>query len=276
MNSLYGKTIQKDIKTNSFLWNEATFLKNYDEDLFKSCDKINDNQWYVEMLIAETEINDNEKENKFTDLLPNHLGTFILGHSKRIMNNFLFEIGGFKQQKLFYTDCDSLYISSDNYEILNSKGLVGNEMGQGKNDYGNGGIIYGLFLAPKVKYCITLNDDFILEEHKTFKGYTKQTTPVDDYLKLEAGKTIQNITNSPWKKSFEYGIIIPSETLTKNYNTNSNFLKRKHPDENGIMLPYNTKETGRVYKDIKTKYDLTDNDMMANLFDVEYSLIDIL
>ena len=50
------------------------------------------------MLIAETETNDNEKEYTFTDLLLNHLGTFILGHSKRIMNNFLIEIDGFKQK----------------------------------------------------------------------------------------------------------------------------------------------------------------------------------
>ena len=49
MNSLYGKTVQKDIKTESHLWNEATLKKIIIEDLFVSCDKINEDQWYVEM-----------------------------------------------------------------------------------------------------------------------------------------------------------------------------------------------------------------------------------
>ena len=31
-------------------------------------------------------------------------------------------------------------------------------MGQGKNDYGTGGIIYGEFLGPKMKICYTISE----------------------------------------------------------------------------------------------------------------------
>ena len=73
---------------------------------------------------------------------------------------------------------------------MNHDGFVGDELGKGKNDYGNGGIIYGLFLAPKIKYCLVLDDDYMLKEKKTFKGYTKGKMRVEDYIKLEAGITL--------------------------------------------------------------------------------------
>ena len=60
------------------------------------------------------------------------------------------------------------------------------ELGKGKNDCGNGGIIYGLFLAPKIKYCLVLNNDYMIEEKKTFKGYVNKTISIEDYVKFEA------------------------------------------------------------------------------------------
>ena len=72
---------------------------NYDEDLFVSCDKLNEDQWYVEMKKADEDVNHIDNEEEYTDLLPSHLGVFILSHSKRLMNNFLFVIDGFKQPK---------------------------------------------------------------------------------------------------------------------------------------------------------------------------------
>ena len=37
----------------------------------------------------------------------------------------------------------------DFYEKLKEAGCFGNNFGQGKNDYVDGGFFYGLFLAPK-------------------------------------------------------------------------------------------------------------------------------
>ena len=79
----------------------------------------------------------------------------------------------------FFTDTDSIYISSELFEKLEQDGFVGDELGKGKNDYGNGGIIYGLFLAPKIKYCLVLNNDYMIEEKKTFKGYVNKTISIE-------------------------------------------------------------------------------------------------
>ncbi|ESO91845.1 hypothetical protein LOTGIDRAFT_163204 [Lottia gigantea] len=167
-NSLYGKSIQKDINTSRHLWSEATFKANLDSHV-KSYEKVNDSQYIVEM-------NEEEKEfvppKNFTRLTPAHLGAFILSHSKKIMNNFIHVIDGFYKPEIYYTDTDSLYISSSNWDKLNEAGLVSeNEYSKGKNDYGDGGIIFGLYLAPKVKYNIILTSDGVLKEKKTFKGH---------------------------------------------------------------------------------------------------------
>ena len=34
------------------------------------------------------------------------------------------------------------------------------------------GIFHGLFLAPKLKYCLTIDGDGIIDQHKTLKGFT--------------------------------------------------------------------------------------------------------
>ena len=44
-------------------------------------------------------------------------------------------------------------------------------MGQGKKNYGDGVLFYGLFIAPKVIYCLTFNQSAIIEEKKRFKGF---------------------------------------------------------------------------------------------------------
>ena len=95
------------------------------------------------------------------------------------MNNFIHAIGGFYTNDVFYTDTDSLYIESKHWEKLDKAGLVGKNLLQGKNDYKDGGIWYALFLAPKIKCCITINKFGVIDEHKTFKGFTN----VSDNLK---------------------------------------------------------------------------------------------
>ena len=52
-----------------------------------------------------------------------------------------------------YGDIDSLYIENKHWEKLDKVGLVGKNLLQGKNDYKDGGFWFGLFLAPKIKYC---------------------------------------------------------------------------------------------------------------------------
>ena len=74
-----------------------------------------------------------------------HLGAFVLSKSKRIMNNFIRAIGRFYTNDVFYTDTHSLYIENKHWDKLAKAGLVGKNRLQGKNDYKEGSIWYGLF-----------------------------------------------------------------------------------------------------------------------------------
>ncbi|ESO90900.1 hypothetical protein LOTGIDRAFT_163788 [Lottia gigantea] len=230
---------RKDINTSRHLWSEAIFKANFDSHV-KSYEKGNDSQYLVEM-------NEEEKEfvppEDFTRLTPTHLGAFILSHSKKIMNNFIHVIDGFYKPEIYYTDTYSLYISSCNWDKLNEAGLVSeNEYSKGKNDYGDGGIIFGLYLAPKVKYNIILTSDGVLKEKKTFKGYSNYKIKVEDYIQLASGHDVTNKFKKPWVRSFTNGIVIPNEKQKKVFRSYLNLVKRKAPNSEGIVYPYNNKD----------------------------------
>ena len=65
-----------------------------------------------------------------------------------------------------------LYIENKHWDKLDKAGLVGKNLLQGKNDYKDEGIFNGLFLAPKIKYCLTINKYGVIDEHKTLKSFT--------------------------------------------------------------------------------------------------------
>ena len=69
-----------------------------------------------------------------------------------------------------------MYIHNDEYEIIETKGLIGKDLYQSKNGYGKGGISYGSFLDPKYKNCIVKDRNGILSQKKTtLKGYNQKT-----------------------------------------------------------------------------------------------------
>ena len=86
---------------------------------------------------------DKEIEDKNT--MPSQLGALILTNSKRIMNSFVRTIDGFKNNSVYYQDSDSLYIEKKHWNILDENNLVGEKLGQGKNDYVDGGIFMDYF-----------------------------------------------------------------------------------------------------------------------------------
>ena len=130
------------------------------------------------------------------------LGAFVLANSKRIMNNFIHAIVGFYTNDVYYTDTDSLYIEIKHWDKLDNAKLVGKNRLQGKNEYEDGGIWYGLFLAPKIKYCLTIIK-FGIIEHKTFEGFTIVSDNLDrkEYFNMaNGGKLIAKVSLS-WKKN---------------------------------------------------------------------------
>ena len=152
-----------------------------------------------------------QDEVKKVNTLPLHLAVFILSNSKRIMNKFIHAIDGFYTNDVYYTDTDSLYIKNKHWEKLDKAGLFGKNLLEGKNDYKDGSIFYGLFLSTKIKYCLTINKYGVIDEHKTFKGFTDVSNNLDkkEYFNMvDGGNLIAKVPLS-WKKSFSQGVVIP-------------------------------------------------------------------
>ena len=127
------------------------------------------------------------------------------------MNDVILALDGFKNNKIYYGDTDSVYIHKNDYKILIEKGLIGKDLFQSKNDYGdNAGIVYGLFLAPKVKYCIVIDENGVLSQKTTFKGLNQNINNITfkNFLDPEQGKTLKNISKLKWKRELA-GIKIP-------------------------------------------------------------------
>ena len=85
------------------------------------------------------------------------------------------------------------------------------ELLQVKNDYKDGGIFYGLFLAPKAKYSLTINKYGVIEERKTFKGFTIVSDDLDreEYFNMFNGYNLITKVPLSWKKLFSMGVVIP-------------------------------------------------------------------
>ena len=255
MNSLYGVQIRKDIdqsyKCKSQHWMETE----YDENVLDYW-RLPKGNYIVKLKKDDGSEGDNDVKNT----LPSHLGAFILSNSKRIMNNFIREINGFYNNSIYYGDTDSLYIEKKYWDVLDKANLVGKNLCQGKIDYKTGGIFYGLFLAPKIKYCLTINELGVIEQHMTFKGFNDSKRLLDrsQYFNMLKGKKITAILPRSWKKSFENGVIIPTKMRqcnvckdgllcstcnnqineNKEFEANLSLLKREAPNQFGYMLAY--------------------------------------
>ena len=81
-----------------------------------------------------------------------HLGSFIQSHLKSLMKDVFFSLDGNKNNKIYCSDTDSIYIHKNGYKLSEKKGMIGKEVFQSKNDYGNSaGIVYVLFWLLKLK-----------------------------------------------------------------------------------------------------------------------------
>ena len=84
MNTLYGVHIQKDINDSFYCKSEQRMKTEYDEHIFDSW-KLSDGNYIVKMKKDDGLDDDCDIENTLSE----HLGAFILGISKRNMNNFM-------------------------------------------------------------------------------------------------------------------------------------------------------------------------------------------
>ena len=254
MNSLYGENIRKDIEEKFACKSEAWTMTEYDERV-KDYWKISGINFIFKM------IDDRglEDEVKKLNTMPLHLGAFVLSNSKRIMNNFIHALDGFYTNDVYYTDTDSLYIENQHWDKLKKAGLVGKNLLQGKNDYGtNAGVWYALFLTPKIKYCLTINEFGVLDEKKTFRGFKDLKDVLDrkEYFNMASGDELIAKIPLSFKKSFSQGVVIPHKMRNcnkctkdilcddcdklvnqrKEFSANLNELKREEPNDFGHML----------------------------------------
>ena len=199
MNALYGEQIRKDIEEKFACKSEYWMQTEYDERI-KDYWKISNINYIVKM-IDDAGLED---EIKKIITMPFYLGAFVLSNSKRIMNNFIHVIDGFYTNDVYYTDTDSLYIENKHWDKLQKAGLVGKNLLQGKTDYKDGGIFYGLFLAPKIKCCLTINKYGVINEHKTFKGFKDVSDKLNrkEYFKMADGDKLVAKIPLSWKKKF--------------------------------------------------------------------------
>ena len=130
MSSLYGVQIRRDIdqsyKRKSQHWMETE----YDDNVLDFWRLPNGN--YIVNLKKDDGL-DGDKEAK--NILPRHIGAFLLSNSKRNMNNFFREINGFYNNSIYYGDTDSLSVEKKYWVVLDKANLVGKNFCQGKDDY---------------------------------------------------------------------------------------------------------------------------------------------
>ena len=147
---------------------------------------------------------------KSVKTMPSHFGSFILSHSKRLMDDVINQIDGFYNLSIYYTDTDSLYFRRKYWSDLVDNGFVGKFLGLGKSDYGNSGIFYAWFLAPKIKYCLVIDHFDAIWSKRTFEGYSEEHRMIklEKFILLSEGKTVSGRSSIDWTKTFE-GIKIP-------------------------------------------------------------------
>ena len=255
MNSLYGVRIRRDINESYYCKSETWMKTEIDENVLDYW-RLPNGSYIVKM--KKDDGLDDECDIKNT--LPAVLGAFTLNNSKRIMNNFIRELNGFyNNNNIYYGDTDSLFIEKKYWDVLDKANLVGEGLCQGKNDYKTGGIFYSLYLAPKIKYCLTIDDYGVIQEHKTFKCFNDSKRLLDrsQYFKLIEGNKISAMLPRSWKNSFESGLIVPTKMRfcdgcndkkvcnkcniqineNKEFEANLNEIKRHPLSEFGHTLP---------------------------------------
>ena len=255
MTSLLGVQIRRDINESYYCKSETWMKTEFDENVL-DYRKLSNGNYIVKTKKEDGLDDDCDIENT----LPAVLGDFFLSNSERIMNNFIREINGFYKNNIYYTHTDSLYIEKNCWDVLDKANLVGKDLCQGENDYESGGIFYGLYLAPKIKYCLTIDEYCIIQEHKTFKGFNDSKRLLDrsQFFKMIEGQKISAMLPRSWKKSFNSGVIVPAKMRFCNeydgeklcnkcnnqinenndFEANLNELKRHSPNDFGQLLPY--------------------------------------
>ena len=111
----------------------------------------------------------------------------------------------FFNNSIYYGDTDSVYIHKKYWSDILDNGFVGKSLGFGKNKYCNSGIFYAWFLAPKIKYCLLIDDFGALPAKRTSKGYSEEyrKMKLKELISLSEGQAISVRFPIDCTKTFE-------------------------------------------------------------------------
>ena len=122
------------------------------------------------------------------------------------------------------------------WDVLDKAGLVGDDICQVKNDFKKRRIFYGLFLAPKTKFCLTNHEFGMIEEQKTLGGFNDSNRLLDrspHFQKVEVEK-ISAMLPKFWKKLFHSGVVTPAKMKFCNEHTDKTTCNRFNSQSNEI------------------------------------------
>ena len=175
MNSAYGKSIQKPIKSfmefvkkDSFDW----FVKNRYHQIHEIT-QIDDSTYLFELL--------KQKSLQFNNCV---FGVTVLSMSKRIMNEVMC-LAEDNNINIYYQDTDSMHIEADKlqqlaeaFKVKYNRELIGDAMGQFHDDFdelkNNPRAIVHISAGKKMYYDKLINDDGEIAEHFRLKGVPQQ------------------------------------------------------------------------------------------------------
>ena len=120
-NSVYGGCIRRDIEEYYKCATQSWMKDEYDDSVIKWFPLKNGS---IMVKIKDKEGVDDESLSKTINSQPYHLGSFIISHSKKLMNDVILASDGFKNIKIYYGDTDSIYIHNDDNQKLKTKGII--------------------------------------------------------------------------------------------------------------------------------------------------------
>lgn len=196
LNALYGKMLQQPILDNiKIIKNKKDMLKflaKHDIDTFVFMD----NQFNT-LLVKGTKIEEEKAINK-----PAQMGAYVLSHSRRIMDTFIYKLDpnrlhGDPLAQLdscqAYGDTDSIHTHIPNKQAFDNilPDIQANELGMLSNDYrkkDDGKIIKSIYLEPKT-YAVQLwTSKNKLVEVKKCKGVPNDAVTFADFEAVAQGK----------------------------------------------------------------------------------------
>lgn len=201
MNSSYGSSLLKPFDVIYKFISKEKFERDYDSNM--RLITIVNNQYFV--TYKNKCHNDNRR--------PIYLGVFTLSFSKVILNNIIAALDGFFNNVVIYGDTDSVYVPTTEWHLLENADLIGDKLGQCKNDYGKDdqgrNILIARFrsLGKKMKMCWLNNDDL----KSTIKGF-KGLKGLSHTQKLEIFEDFTRVIDEWDKTAFKS---ISYETMTR-------------------------------------------------------------